>query len=294
MKALLICPDQRIALAGLAESAPLSAVPILGKSLVEYWIEHLVSLGAREIVVLGGDRPERLRAIVGDGARWGLHVDVISEDRELTPREVRMKYRRNGSVGWLTAPNDVIALDHLPGLPQFPLIGSYADWFAGVRALMPQALTPDRIGVHELQPGVWTGLHSRVAPNAKLIAPCWIGEHVWIEADAVVGPNAILEKEVFVAQGAEVSESVIGPDTFVGQFTEVHNSIAWGNTLINWERDSWVKVPDEFLLCSLEPHRARPVAVTRPAPQPALPTLRIREYVGEWLAALSAKITPPC
>jgi hypothetical protein len=173
-------------------------------------------------------------------------------------------------------------MDHLPCLPRLPLFTSYADWFAAARALMPLALTPDRIGVREFKPGVWVGLNAYVAAGAKLIAPCWIGERAWIEAGATIGPNAVLEREVFIAHGAEVSNSVIGPETLVGRFTEVRNSIAWGSTLINWERDSCLKVPDSFLLCSREPRHARPVPGQTPAPVPTA-MLRLRAYLSQLL-----------
>jgi len=230
MKALLICPDERFEVAALAEIAPLANVPILGKSLVEYWLEHLASLGAKEVLVLAVDRPDQMRAGIGDGARWGMRVIVRPDKRERTLDEARAKHQADDSATWLSAPNDASLMDHLPGLPKLPLFTSYADWFTAARALMPHALTPDRIGVHELKPGVWVGMNAHVAAGAQLIAPCWIGERAWIEAGATIGPNAVLEREVFVARGAEVAQSVIGPETFVGQFTEVRNSIALGST----------------------------------------------------------------
>ena len=283
MKALLICPDERTGVATLAESVPLSNVSILGKTLVEYWLEHLAGLGAQEVLVLAVDRPDQVCAEIGDGARWGLHVLVKPDKRERTLDEARASHQASDHTSWLPAPNDVILMDNLPSLPQWPLFTSYADWFAAAQALMPRALTPDRIGVRELKPGVWVGLNAHVAAGAKLIAPCWIGERAWIEAGAVIGPNAVLEREVLIARGAEVSQSVIGPDTFVGQFTEVRNSIAWGSTLVNWERDSCLKVPDAFLLCSREPQRARPAPASTPAPvHVSLPALaRFREYVSQ-------------
>ena len=286
MKALLICPDERAGVAALAESAPLSNVPFLGQSLVEYWLAHLAALGAKEVLVLAVDRPDQVRACVGDGARWGLQVIVQPEKRECTLDEARAKHQ-DLQATWLPAPHDINLMDHLPGLPQVPLITSYADWFAAARAFMPQALTPDRIGVRELKPGVWVGLRAHVAPDAKLIAPCWIGERAWIEAGAVIGPDAVLEREVFIARGAEVAHSVIGPQTFVGQFTEVRNSIAWGSMLVNWERDSCVRVPDAFLLCSREPHRA-----PRP-PAKAAAKQRLRELVVEMPPAMCAEFDPP-
>jgi NDP-sugar pyrophosphorylase family protein len=283
MKALLICPNERPGVAALAEWVPLANIPILGKTLVEYWLEHLAGLGAQEVLILAVDRPELVRAGIGDGARWGLRVIVKPDRRERTLEEARADHQASDHTAWLPAPNDVIVMDNLPGLPQLPLFTSYADWFAAAQALMPRALTPDRIGVRELKPGEWVGLNAHVAAGAKLIAPCWIGERAWIEAGAVIGPNAVLEREVFVAQGAEVSHSVIGPETLVGRLTEVHNSIAWGSTLVNWQRDSCLKVPDAFLLCSREPQRARPAPASTPAPvQVSLPALaRFREYVSQ-------------
>lgn len=284
MKALLICPDERASVAALAECVPLANLTILGKTLVEYWLEYLAGLGAQEVLVLAADRPEQVRAEVGDGARWGLRVIVKPDKREPTLEEARARHQANGSATWLPAPHDVILMDHLPTLPQLPLFTSYADWFAAAQALMPRASTPDRIGVRELKPGVWVGLNAHVARGAELISPCWVGERAWIEAGATIGPNAVLEREVFIARGAEVSHSVIGPETLVGRFTEIRNSIAWGSTLINWQRDSCLKVPDEFLLCAREPQRARPVPERMPAPVHTLPAMvRFRQYVSQLL-----------
>jgi len=283
MKALLICPDERLGVAALAESVPLASVSILGKSLVEYWLEHLAALGSKEVLVLAVDRPDQVRAVIGGGARWGVRVTVKADKRERTPDEARTKHQANDDAKWQPAPNDVFLMDHLPCLPQLPLFTSYADWFAVARAMMPHALTPDRIGVRELKPGVWVALNSHVAKDATLIAPCWIGERVWIETGAVIGPHAVLEREVFIARGAEVSHSVISPETFVGQFTEVRNSIACGSTLVNWERNSCLKVPDAFLLCAREPQRARPVPAKIPASAPVSAGVRFREYVSQLL-----------
>ena len=285
MKALLICPDERSGVASLAESGPLANIPIFGKSLVEYWLEHLAAWGAQEVLVLAVDRPDQVQAGIGDGARWGLRVTVKSDKRERSVDEARTRHAVGDQSPWLAAPNDVVLMDSLPSLPQLPLFTSYADWFTAVRALLPHALTPDRIGVRELQPGVWVGLNAHVAAGANLTAPCWIGDCAWIETGAVIGPHAVLEREVFIARGAEVSHSVIGPETFVGQFTEIRNSIAWGSTLVNWERNSCLKVPDEFLLCSREPQRARPVPAKTPArvPLPLSAGVRFREYVSQLL-----------
>ncbi len=251
MKALLICPAVRENVAALAETAPLASLPVFGHSLVEHWLEHLALLGAKEVCILATDRPGQVRALVGDGARWGIHAEVFPEIRELTLAEARAKYCAANDA-WLATPDDAILMDHLPGAPEYPLFTSYADGFRALQNWLPHAATtPDRIGLHEIKPGVWVGLHAHISPEAKLHAPCWIGENVFVGAGASIGPAAILENNSFVERGVEVFHGVVGAETFVGGFTDIHNSLALGNTLVNWQLGSTVKVPDDFLLCSL-------------------------------------------
>src|SRR5262249_42437178 len=152
MKAILICPAERRAVPALSEFAPLANVPVLGRSLIEYWLGHLAALGAREVLVLASDRPEQGRALVENGARVGVDVEVFPEIRELAVREARKKYHDPDST-WLPMPQDITLMDHLPDSAEFPLFNSYAGWFAGVRQWLPRAQTPDRIGAREVSPG---------------------------------------------------------------------------------------------------------------------------------------------
>jgi NDP-sugar pyrophosphorylase family protein len=271
MKALLLCPEAPSELGWLAERAPLATVPLLGQSLLEYWLSHLACTGGRQVTVIAHDRAEQVRALAGDGARWGLAVNVIEESREFTSAQALLKYGPN--LDPTTSPGSLVTLDHFPGKPEQPLFTTYHDWFAALQAWMPHAITPDRVGMIEVQRGVWVGLHSHVSPQARLLAPCWIGQNVFIGANAVIGPNSIVENGAFVEPGAEVQDSSIGPDTFLGRFAQLNRSIAWGSTLINWQTGSLTKVPDSFLLC----------AVRRPR----------RQRTAGWLARLSELYSRP-
>jgi len=175
----------------------------------------------------------------------------LPESREFNPDDARAKHRPNDAPEWLQPPDDVVVVDHLPGLSNRPLFASYADWFAALQDWLPRASTPDRIGLRQIEPGVWVGLHARVSPEAELRAPCWLGENVYVGPDAVIGPHTILEDRVFVEGRAEVTGSIVGPDTFVGELTQIHDSLAWGNRLVNWRTNSCVEVHDRFLLGSL-------------------------------------------
>jgi NDP-sugar pyrophosphorylase family protein len=249
MKAILICPGYRPGLKQLTELAPLALVPLLGESLVVYWLVHLASLGAKEVTVCASDRPWAFREVIGSGSRWGLQVRVVAEMYELTAAEARA--RHGGGDGWLRAPHDVVLGDHLPGLTGHRLGENYAGWYAAVQAWGERAVTPNRTGIKELAPGVRVGWQSFIPADAVLHAPCWIGEKVRIGAGAVIGPHAVVENRSMIAAGAEVVRSIVGPETMVGENTEVVDSLALGRTLINWRDGSCLHVPEEFLLCSL-------------------------------------------
>src|SRR5205823_5759302 len=128
---------------------------------------------------------------------------------------------------WFPKPNDVILLDHLPELADYPLLESYAEWFAGVFAWLSRAAAAPRIGMREIQPGIWAALRTRIAPSARLQPPCWLGQNVWIGPEAVIGPMTVLEERVVVESGATIARSVVGRETFVGRLTNLDGSLAW-------------------------------------------------------------------
>jgi hypothetical protein len=53
---------------------PLSLCPLLGKPLIERAVEQLVRAGCKQLHVPLGDDPEPLRALLGDGGRWGCTI----------------------------------------------------------------------------------------------------------------------------------------------------------------------------------------------------------------------------
>jgi carbonic anhydrase/acetyltransferase-like protein (isoleucine patch superfamily) len=255
MRKLLICPSPRNGVPFLSRDLPLANIPLLGQSLLEYWLSTLAIGGVKQVLMLAHDRPELALEVVGAGERWGLEATVVNESRELTAAEALLKYA--AELEGVPALDAIAVLDHFPGLPEQPLFVSYERWFAAIRCWMPAALMADRVGVNEALTGVWKGCHTHVSPQADLRPPCWIGQHVFVGAHAVVGPGAILEDGSFVEPGAELAESWVGPDTFVGQFAQIKNSLAWGSTLVNWQTGSEAQVADPFLLCAVRRSRRK-------------------------------------
>src|SRR6185436_7166690 len=55
------------------------ALPVLGKPLVGYVAEYLAHHGVDDIVVNLHHRPESVRSSLGDGSRFGVHLEYIHE-----------------------------------------------------------------------------------------------------------------------------------------------------------------------------------------------------------------------
>jgi len=263
MKAILICPDERAEVPLLGWETPLALAPALGFRVVEYWMSHLACAGFKQVLLLGTDRTEELRKVVSNGSRWGVAAEVIDNSEELTPEEAAQKFEALPAV-----------MDHFPGFAEHPLFASYEQWFKALAAWMPHAKMPDRVGLRQRQPGVWMGLHGHVSSEARLEAPCWIGDHVYVGPRAIVGPETILENGSFIESDAKISSSIIGPATFVGRYMRISNGLAWGSTLVDWQTGRQDTVSHTFLLCSLRPQRGG----TR-----AIPWLdRIAEWLSHW------------
>ena len=251
MNAVLICPAERPELEQLGKAAPLAAVPMLGQSPVEHWLEHLSRLKVKHVRVLTADRPHLLRLLVGDGSRWGLQVEVLPERAELTPEQALEKYGAENVRNPVKLIHHIFTADVLPGDSK-PLFTNYSCLMDALKERLSRVKAGDRIGLREIKPGIWVGLRTKIDPKARLHAPCWIGENAWIGPEAVIGPNAIIEDRTFIDRGAWIENSLVLPDTYVGEVVEVRDSIAWANRLINCKSGSCVLVPDEFLLSGFQ------------------------------------------
>ncbi|HKQ39049.1 MAG TPA: sugar transferase [Verrucomicrobiae bacterium] len=247
MNALLICPAERPGLEHLIKAAPLAAVPIFGQTLVEHWLDEMSRKGATHVRVLAVDRPHLIRSLLDDGSRWGFKLEVLPERTEPTREEALAQFT-SSSKNPVVSVDQVFLMDHLPGFPKFRLFDDYAAFFAALTARLNAVKSADRIGVREIEPGIWVGLRTRIDRSARVHAPCWIGEHVWIGPDAEIGPMTVLEDRVFVDHGAWIEQSYVACDSYVGEFVELRHSLAWGARLINWQNGSFLSVPDDFLL----------------------------------------------
>jgi lipopolysaccharide/colanic/teichoic acid biosynthesis glycosyltransferase len=246
MNALLICPSESPETVFYSRHSPLALIPVLGRSALDRALADLANQGAKRILILAADRPDKIRSAVHEGKPWGVHATVLAESCDLSIEEAKLKHT-NADEEWLVQSLNVW---------QFGNATTSKEWFNALVDQLP-SVGPETVGMSEIQPGVWVGTHSKVSPDAKIEAPNWIGQHAWIAAGTVIGPRAVIEKSACVEEGAEVVNSFVGPSTYAGGFIELRDSMAWGNRLLNRNSESLIEITDAFLLSdlSLKPRR---------------------------------------
>ena len=190
MKTILICPDNRRDIGFLSRLTPLALTPVFGQPLLTHALTHLAERGATHVTILAADRPDQIRDSIGKGERWGLQVTVLAENREISVQEARTRFRTTDESGWLGDGLDVVILNHPLGDPHLSMFGSYTDFFAHQKELLMR-FGKSRIGARAIAPGIWAGMRCRVASDAKLTAPCWLGEGSWIRSGAKVGTERV-------------------------------------------------------------------------------------------------------
>ena len=131
----------------------------------------------------------------------------------------------------------------LPCLIGQPLSSAtLADLLDGSRRLL--AMQPEPVLI---------GRGSQIHPDAKIIAPVFIGAHVKIGAATVIGPNVAIESGAFIDRGAHLQNSVVLPDTYVGEELDLHGIIAHGSLLANISLNIVTEISDSNLLAELTP-----------------------------------------
>lgn len=91
-KAIILAAGQGTRVRPLTKTVPKPMIPILGKPVMEYLIEHLARHGVKEIMVNLAHNHQKIEAYFGDGHRWGVEIgysyEGAVEHGEIVPKPV--------------------------------------------------------------------------------------------------------------------------------------------------------------------------------------------------------------
>ena len=89
-KGMILAAGQGTRVRPLTKDLPKPMVPILGKPVMEYLIEHLARHGIKEIMVNVAYYHQRIEEYFGDGSRWGVEIgysyEGVKEHGDILPK----------------------------------------------------------------------------------------------------------------------------------------------------------------------------------------------------------------
>lgn len=81
--AVILAGGEGIKLRPLTYEIPKPLIPVLGKPLVEYTIEHLKKAGIRNIIFAIGHLGDKIKEYFGDGSSYGVRISYSEERKRL-------------------------------------------------------------------------------------------------------------------------------------------------------------------------------------------------------------------
>lgn len=100
--------------------------------------------------------------------------------------------------------------------------------------------------------GIHLGHHTMIHPKAVLRPPVAIGDFCQVAAGAQIGPNASISSGTIVSKDARISNSIVAPNSFVGEMMEVKDAVVVGPTLVHPLTGVKVYIGDPLLLDGIE------------------------------------------
>lgn len=95
------------------------------------------------------------------------------------------------------------------------------------------------------------GRQCDIHADARIVEPVHIGVRVKIASGAVVGPNVVLGDGSFVDHGTHLRDSIVMPDTYVGEALDLDHVVVRGSRMANIRLETLVNVQDRHLLADL-------------------------------------------
>ena len=125
-----------------------------------------------------------------------------------------------------------------------------------LRRLTQDALMQDceiRPTGNEIRPGVWAADGATIAKDARLVAPCFIGEGAKIRTGAVITRMSAIERDAEVDLGTMVEDSSVMPLSYVGPGLDICHSVIGYSKVANLPRNATVAICDAKLAAELSP-----------------------------------------
>ena len=148
MKGLILSGGKGTRLYPITYTSAKQLVPVANKPVLFRVIEAIVEAGISEIGIVVGDTADEVKRAVGDGTRWGIHVEYIPQDAPLgLAHAVKISQDFLGNERFVMFLGDNVIQGGISAL-----IAQFENSNYNCQIVLKQVERPEQYGVAELNP----------------------------------------------------------------------------------------------------------------------------------------------
>ena len=229
-------------------------LPVLGKPLIEYYLDWCSLSGIQEVLVVAEEYDEDFADFVSNGSKWGLDATVSANSGDASDEET-LKRNSNFADGGVSVMSGFFfpyydKTAHRSEVSEDPEKRIYTNakgprkhdyckckpieleslekYYKLCMSLLSRGTRHLTINGYGSEPGVFMGMNIVVMPEAKLEPPFVIGNNVQIEAYTRIGPCVVVGDTCIVDRRTSVENSIVLGKTYIAQDLEIRGKILFG------------------------------------------------------------------
>ena len=249
-------------------------LPILGKPLIEFYIDYCSLCGVTQILLIQEDFYQDINYFVKDGSKWGIEIkkglgtvsdtfEKIVETNKLSSQTEVLFFEDfffplyNKSTKRTLSPQEISQLKkiHLISIqnnPQLPyceeiIIDSILRYYNLNMELLTQYTNQLMMKGYGAEAGVFMGMNDVIARRTELLPPFIIGDNVQINSDVQIGKNTIIGDTCIIDHGSVLTDTIIFNKTYVGFDLNLSKKIVYENNIIDPINNVFVQLQQNII-----------------------------------------------
>jgi len=267
-----------------------STWPVLGKTVLERWLDRVQHLGAGMVSVVRSDAQlpnvlQTMCAWANEGVERILLILLGSYAEVDLGDVVQFHYRTQNQVTRVFDPEGPLGISlydrgevlrhrrgsssnaaKLPARYDFNGYVTRLSSIASYRQLVLDALNGScgiRPAGSQQQDGIWVDPSAKVHSSVQIQAPCFIGPNVRLRAGVVIKQYCSIEEGSEIDIGTAIDQSSILPYTYIASGLNVRHAVVDGTRLQHIDRGVTVDLGRAGLSAGLAPSTSFPEGLSR-------------------------------
>ncbi len=272
-------------------------LPVLGKPIIEYYMEYCVLAGAKSVLVLLQDYDEELVKFLGAGTKWGISIEIgtaSAGDNKDSTLKKNSHFLDGSEILFLDgfflplcfkAVQEENSSENI--VPDLSLLQPYKDGLQRISLISETGNLPyscESLEIRSIlefynlnmlllksfnrfifmrgyavQSDVFMGMNNAITRGANLNPPLIIGDNVHIEAGVKAGPNSIIGDTAIVDKSTHLEDVIVFGKTYIGTDLELKKKILMGQYIIDPEVGVKLMFCDSFFTSPVDTGSAKTV-----------------------------------